>query len=32
MRNALMLALNREATNTDGRPATKLNVVAEKLV
>jgi hypothetical protein len=32
MRDALMLALNREATNAEGVPTKKLNLVAEKLV
>lgn len=32
MRDALMLALNREATDTDGQKTKKLNIIAAKLV
>lgn len=32
MRDALILALNREAQSADGEPTKKLNKIAEKLV
>ena len=32
MRDALMLALNREARGADGTPTKKLHLIAEKLV
>jgi hypothetical protein len=32
MRDALMIALNREAINSDGVPTKKLNLIADKLV
>lgn len=32
MRDALMLALNREAEDADGRPTKKLHMIAEALV
>lgn len=31
MRDALMLALNREAKDADGRPTKRLNIIAENL-
>lgn len=32
MRDAIMLALKREATGEDGKPTRKLNLIADKLV
>lgn len=32
MRDAIMIALNREAQDADGKPTRKLNLIAEKLV
>lgn len=32
MRDALMIALNREATDADGKKTKKLNIIAAKLV